>query len=260
MSNGKRILNFLHALCFPPKCTACHKLLDWRLPRDCADVWEEALCEDCLRAWKSETLETCGNCAMRVCDCVCQPQLMHDAKCEGLCKAVYYLPRQSAPVQNRIIFSMKRRADRKTAGFAARELSYSVERFLHTKKISRDALIVTHLPRSRRSVLQYGTDQAYELARALAKRLGVPHETLILRKRNANRTQKELSERERKENAKQSFLAHGGKDCKGKTVLLVDDVVTTGAGMAVCARILKKMGASSVIGVTFAVDAENKDD
>lgn len=211
-----------------------------------------------MREWMSETLESCGICAGRVCDCTCQPQWMTDAKCAGLCKTVYYLPKKSKPVQNRILFSMKHRADRKTAHFAARELSYAVERFLEENEIARESLIVTHLPRSRRSVLQYGTDQAHALAHVLADRLHVAHETLILRDPKANREQKELTEKERLANAKQAFSACRDKDCKGKTVLLVDDVVTTGAGMAVCTRILRRMGAKRVIGAAFAVDVINQ--
>ncbi|HRX17012.1 MAG TPA: phosphoribosyltransferase family protein, partial [Spirochaetota bacterium] len=41
-------------------------------------------------------------------------------------------------------------------------------------------------------------------------------------------------------------------NCIGKTVLLVDDVVTTGATLNECARIIKKMGANAVFSLTIA--------
>lgn len=248
----------LRELCFPPKCSACRTLSDWRAPLEC-DKERGALCDDCLRAWRSETLETCGICARRVADCTCQPMLMIEAKCMGLCKAVYYQPRVAASVPNRIIYSLKRRHDRKAVQFLVEELVGSVEAMLSEEGVDRETVTVTHLPRSRRAVLAYGVDQAEVLARALARRLDLPYAVLIERRRGENLAQKDLSEAERVENAKRAFCIAKNAVCKKKTVLLVDDVVTSGAGMAVGTRLLRKMGASCVIGVAIATDAINKD-
>lgn len=248
----------LRELCFPPKCSACHTLLDWRAPLECCEE-RGALCDDCLRAWRSETLETCGICARRVADCTCQPMLMTEAKCKGLCKAVYYQPRIASSVPNRIIYSLKQRHDRKAVHFLTAETSGTVEAVLAREKLARETVLVTYLPRSRRAVLTHGIDQAEVLARALARSLNLPYAPLIERRRGANLAQKDLTEAERVENAKHAFCVGKDADCRKKTVLLVDDVVTSGAGMAVGTRLLRKMGASCVIGVSVAVDAINKD-
>ena len=51
---------------------------------------------------------------------------------------------------------------------------------------------------------------------------------------------------------KGAFEARGSNNIKGKTVILVDDVATTGNTMNECARILKKAGAGKVLGLTLA--------
>ncbi|MBQ7335586.1 MAG: hypothetical protein IJW92_03840 [Clostridia bacterium] len=253
---------FLRKLFFPPQCSACRTLLDWNPPGTSA-AQPVALCRDCLIRWEAEKTEACAICGCRVSNCRCMPLALQKAKCTGFCKLVYYSPRKSDPVQNRLIYYIKRNADRQTPRFLADELVPSVYSGLQEIGVNRDEVadfvLVTYLPRGGRSRLQYGTDQAKELARTLSERLGAPMRCLIRRRRGADREQKRLSPERRLENAKHSFLAARDADCNGKVVLLVDDVVTTGASMAACTRILRKLGASYVLGVAVASDEVNRE-
>jgi len=76
----------------------------------------------------------------------------------------------------------------------------------------------------------------------------------VIRKRNT-RTQTGLSREQRQRNVKGAFKFTGKVDLCGKNLLLVDDVLTTGATMSECARTLKSAGADKVWGVTLAVAA-----
>ena len=252
------ILTFLRELFFPPKCAACQTLLEWRTPSQ-AHSPREALCATCLKKWENEQQETCGICTKKVTECLCVPTAMQKAGCRGFCKLVYYSPRKSEPVQNRLIYHIKRHSDEKTPTFLAAQLLPTIMKYLEENQIDPSSAIFTYLPRSGRSALQYGTDQAKTLARALSKQSGIAFSRLILRNRGANRAQKTLSAAERLDNAKMSFRPANDKSCKNCTVLLVDDLVTTGAGMAICAKHLYKMGADNVFCIAIASDETNKD-
>ena len=79
--------------------------------------------------------------------------------------------------------------------------------------------------------------------------------TLLVRTRGGNRAQKKLSRRERIRNADALFALAGKMSLKGVTVILVDDLVTTGSSMAAAIRILRQTGAKEFFGVSVAVDA-----
>ena len=75
---------------------------------------------------------------------------------------------------------------------------------------------------------------------------------LIIRKRNANAQSLAKNSNERLKNVKNAFEITKSEAFMGKTVLLVDDVVTTGATLNECARLIKDAGAEKVLCVTAA--------
>lgn len=103
--------------------------------------------------------------------------------------------------------------------------------------------VVTFSPRR---VLQrnlYSFDQAEELAKAIAKELGIPCEALVKR-RGISFAQKKLGAEGRSKNVVGKFACN--EDVTGKSILLIDDVVTTGSTVSECAKVLKKQGAKAV--------------
>ncbi len=218
-----------------------------------------ALCPSCLTKWQDETLETCGFCAERVNACTCMPKPLEDARARGFCKVVYYTPRRRQPVQNKLIYRIKEQNDGRAFTFLAEEIWQSAEAMLRRDAVPPGDVVITYLPRGRRAKLIRGIDQARRLAEALSCVSGLPVQALIKRTRGANREQKQLSHASRLENAKQSFAPTGRVSLRGRTVLLVDDLVTTGAGMSVCTRLLRRMGAKAVYCAAVAADAVHKD-
>ena len=94
-----------------------------------------------------------------------------------------------------------------------------------------------------------GFNQAHEIARPVAKKLGVPILGNVRRKRSTP-FQSGLSARERANNLRSAFSVGGDLSCKH--VLIVDDVITTGTTVRQLARVLKKAGANKVSTLAIA--------
>lgn len=98
-------------------------------------------------------------------------------------------------------------------------------------------------------------NQAAELARTLAKVNAKPYASTLLIRRKDTKAQASLSRVGRVANVKGAFALHPklAKDAvKDKTILLIDDVMTTGATIASCAKVLRKAGARKVLVLTVA--------
>ena len=238
-------------LFFPPRCANCEALLDF------ADLNEtSALCEECLARWESEKQEPCGFCEKAVCECTCMPEALEKTGCKGLYKLAYYRHGTREFVQNKLIFQIKNTRARHTASFLAAELSGILP--IGEGCLSPEQTVLTYIPRRRVTYLETGTDQGRALARALEKRLHIPMGTLLVRRKGKQREQKMLSNKERMRNARTSYELRQGVSLVGKSVLLVDDIVTTGASMAACVKKLMRAGAEAVYCIAVATDDANQ--
>lgn len=95
-----------------------------------------------------------------------------------------------------------------------------------------------------------GYNQAAWLALAIARQIGQPYAPLALLRKRRTPSQNGLSASGRARNVEGAFTV--SQDVRGKTVLLVDDVYTTGATLNACAKTLLKAGAQRVDGVALA--------
>ena len=236
-------LSFLASLVFPPRCVGCNR----RLP---PVMWKRApfLCADCAERWRGELSMQCPKCAAAYAACRCQPDVMRRAGCHGFIKLVPY-GREECSVAPHVIREMKRSPRRRLFSFAAGELCEDVRRYLAESGIPAERCVISFLPRSPQSKRRTGVDQAACLARALSREAGIPYQPLLKRK-GGKRVQKSLSARARMQNLRDAFAVVGA--LRGACVLLVDDIVTTGAGMSAATALLRKAGASEVIAVSLA--------
>ena len=99
-----------------------------------------------------------------------------------------------------------------------------------------------------------GFNQSSILARALAARLGIPCETGRLQRRRATREQKGLEGDNRRDNVKGAFRARPGTNLADKTIILVDDVLTTGATASEAARPLRALKPKRIVLAVLAHD------
>ena len=104
--------------------------------------------------------------------------------------------------------------------------------------------LIVPLPLHPQRLRQRGFNQALELARPVAKALRLPIDTGICQRIRHTPTQAALPWRERESNIRGAFHCNG--DLSGKRILLVDDVMTTGASLNECAQTLKRHGATDV--------------
>ena len=112
--------------------------------------------------------------------------------------------------------------------------------------------VVVPMPSTLWHRIDRGYNQCAYLANALAKRLGKPYERLALRRKGRPQRQGGLSEDERRTNVIGTFAVRMPSSVCGRTVLVVDDIMTTGSTLSECAATLKTAGAKRVWCVTLA--------
>ncbi len=112
-----------------------------------------------------------------------------------------------------------------------------------------EAEIMVPIPIHKSRLRKRGFNQALLLSKELSKYNNIPTEDILIRK-HKTKSQTKLNKIERKENIKEAFEIKKDYKVKGKAIILIDDVCTTGATLEECARVLKKAGAREVLALT----------
>jgi ComF family protein len=112
--------------------------------------------------------------------------------------------------------------------------------------------VVVPVPLHRDRQRERGYNQAELIARPLARRLGLKIERYLLARTKPRPAQLVLSRTEHWKSVRGAYATREGLKVDKLRVLLVDDVLTTGATLDACARALKKAGAAAVLGLTVA--------
>ena len=111
---------------------------------------------------------------------------------------------------------------------------------------------ITWVPLSRKRLRERGYDQARLLAEELHRGTGWECAAMLTKRRNTP-AQSGMGGREaRKANAAGAYSARDPERIRGKRILLVDDIVTTGETLMECARVLRAAGAKNVTAITVA--------
>ena len=118
---------------------------------------------------------------------------------------------------------------------------------------------VVPVPIAEDRFLDRGYNQSLLLAEVFAREREEVCEELLVRVRNT-KPQNNLTSKERAKNIKDAFaLVDETIDLKGKRIMLIDDIFTTGSTMNECARVLKKHGASEVYSFCLSIREIEKD-
>ena len=112
--------------------------------------------------------------------------------------------------------------------------------------------VIVPIPLHRRKKRLRGYNQAAVIAKQLGKIMGIPVDCNSIVRNRYTRPQKELNDKERKQNLKQAFTVTN-KWKKYKRVLLIDDIYTTGSTIDTVAEELKKNGVQKVWFLTISI-------
>ena len=205
-------------LLFPPRCLFCGALL----PRGTEEV-----CEDCRRT------------------VLLSADPPRAEKGAFYAQAVAALPYEGAV--RKAVHAFKFRGRQSSARPLARLMAHALR-----TRMDAPFDVITHVPTNERNLRRRGYDHAELLARELAGFTGKPAVPL-LKKTRRTEAMFGLKPAERRANVLGAFVFCGDPALvRGKTVLLADDVLTTGATMSECARVLREAGAARVYGVAAA--------
>ena len=195
---------------------------------------------------------------MAICECDCMTQTLK--KSGALChhKIVKYSAKN--PIVHGTLMFIKKNKNPRVSEFLAAELCSVLSADDDLREILDDEVIVTYVPRSRAAVVKYGHDQSELLSAYLADKLGARALPLLRRKRKRTIAQKKLDAKSREKNAKNTYdtVEKHRALIDGKTILLVDDIVTTGSSMAACVSKLIKAGARFVVCASVATTEVSK--
>ena len=163
--------------------------------------------------------------------------------------ALWYYKDMVRPSLHRFKFS----ARRNYAEIYARLLAIKLD-----NRLPEDVDVLTWVPVSRLRKLKRGYDQSSLLAQALGKELSLPTMMLLKKIRHTPPQSGFRDAARRKANVLGAYQAIHPDEISGKTILLVDDVVTTGATASECAKILMTAGAKQVLFSAVAAVQNNK--
>jgi len=217
-----------------PYCPCCGKIFfdDFHVICDsCAKIIFKPArysCKICGRAVKA------GN----ICNICYENEYTYD---RGVCLLEYN--RHTA----HIIYSIKYGNNTDLAQRFGSLLYYDINR---KSDILHNCDIIIPVPLHKERLIQRGYNQAQKIAVGLAEQSGIEVRDDILLKIIATPDQIGLKKSDREKNLKNSFDIAYLQDIKNKNILLIDDVLTTGATVCACCEILKKHGAKKV---SFAV-------
>jgi competence protein ComFC len=220
--------------------------LDFALPQMCLlcnrEIEKEMVCNNCLDYLPVVNPPTCRFCGRpRRKGTVC-----------GLCKNDSMLDHGRAwmlfiPPSDKLIHHFKYRRKTRLAHLLGRAMAGLVL----SDHILATADAITPVPLHWWKQLRRGYDQASLLARIMSQETGISQQRTLKRIKNT-RTQTRLDAEQRQQNVRNAFVVdrNGVAD---KKVILVDDVLTTGATMNECARALKENGAREVYACVAAI-------
>lgn len=230
----KQILRIL----YPQTCPVCGEIVMPVGELICPGCKEKVsyikgpTCMKCGKSVESERTEYCFDCR----------QLPKNYK-RNLALVNY------TPVISSSLSKVKYHNCRQNLDFFCEEILYSYGKIIQSWRAQ--ALIPVPIHPSRRR--KRGFNQTEEMGKRLEERLKIPMDCNILFRYKKTMPQKELSDRQRLKNLEQAFTASLDAGRKYQTVILLDDIYTTGSTAEACTKALKRAGVKNVYMLTIAI-------
>lgn len=227
-----KILNFIYDFIWPNRCPFCDEIIKW----------DKMYCDECYSELFKVGNRQCEFCGMP--DCICKYHngkriFPHYQKCYS---AVFY--KDGA---RRMILSMKYKGMKSYAKLAAQIISSFCDIDIA------DNAVFIGVPMKKSDINKRGYNQSELIAKELSKLYGCDFCKNALKKVKKTKHQKTLTAKQRAVNLYNAFEIAKLDKLEGKTVYICDDVITTGATINECARILKKSKIKDIVAVSFAL-------
>ncbi len=218
------------------------KILDYLLPRRCifcnTPIYTDAPCCDNCEALIPYADSVCSICGKSPCIC---------AQTEFAFRAVTPVFLYESGAKNAI---QKLKFNE--------HLSYAkpLAQYLHARLLQCDYCelidVIIPIPMTKRAIHNRGYNQSVLLAQELSKLSGITTDAESLKKRKETRKQHDLNSADRQVNLHGAFAVTAAEKITGKTILLCDDVYTTGATFDEAARTLLVAGAKEIFCIAVA--------
>lgn len=221
----------LHELIFPRRCPFCGRL-----------VKETGPCARCRENTIELTGEVCRICGALPSDCFCRP--LRPFAFERCVSAFYYKGGART-----LVLRFKEREKPQLAPFMAKRIYRQIE-----GRISVPLHQIVYVPNTKSATWRRGYSPTGLLARELSLLSSLPVEEPLVR---LPTPQQKFQKENRWESGHSNYALKKEARLSGN-VLLVDDVVTSGASLDACASLLKKCGAEKVFCATFATARSKK--
>ena len=234
--NIKNIMDRVLFALSVPKCVCCKTRLDYS---------ENALCLKCSAEFEQFKTRNCSRCARKLNMCSCSNDFLEAHYIKRTIKCFRYLNRNDATPGNALIYSLKRDNRSDVLKRCADELESAIRNSISDP----GGYIFTNVPRRKSAIIEHGIDHSELLARELAKRFDAEYISLL--KSNAKKPQKSLETLDRLKNA--DFYISKNIDLTGRAVLLVDDIITSGASMSKAASLIRSLGSREINAVSLAI-------
>lgn len=230
----KKVLSKILDLFFPRHCTICDKIITDR----------EGVCDSCKKDIRFLTGAVCMVCGKRL--------NKEETACYDCNRKNHEFIRNYSvfeyPVIRESLYRFKYKGRAEYARYYA-EAAYR----LHGEKLrllQADAIIPVPLHKNR--YRKRGYNQAEEFAKELSLLLNVPVKRDLVKRVKSTKALKNLDVAGRQNNLKKAFLIMQN-DVKLKTIILVDDIYTTGATLDEISRVCKESGVENIYSLTVAV-------
>lgn len=240
------VLTHLIDLIFPPRCGVCTAFL-WE-NRATHEGRELGFCRDCYGAFEKVSSPLCPSCGKTFSssagvDHTCEDCILRRPRYDAA-RALYLYQGPLMAVVHDLKYNKKSHLAKSLGPLLASYAEDWIGRAENT--------LVMPVPLHPRRLRERGFNQSLLLARHVASRIGAKLDYLSLRRIRFTLPQTKLTSDERKKNVRRAFALVGKTPLKGRTVLLIDDVATTGSTLNECARALKKAGVKGVYCLVLA--------
>lgn len=227
----KIALNIIKTALFPNKCKICGSIIDF----------DKEFCDECLNA-EHIKLPICLKCGCEKSECICKKD-SHKPEYKAVIAPYYYKDSISRGILNCKMHDLPDLTKGQGAEIAKTVLSlYELV----------DFDCVTYIPMNKYDEKYRGFNQAELLAKEVARICNLPCLNLLAKKRRT-KIQKRQNAKNRFVNMYNAFDLAENASVLDKTILLIDDVKTTGATLSSVALTLKAYGAKAVYCAVFAI-------